>query len=157
MQQASAGQLAKPLEQLLIAGMRGLKCADPIGYYSPEFLTSITALHRITPAKGVPMPNPATSVSNEIARLRRSLRGVDSSLQRLAPKLRAAGNGRDNGKVRPASKRKLSPKRRAQLKLQGQYIGYMRLLKPRQKAEVKRVRERKGMQVAIRKAKKLVS
>src|SRR5262244_271049 len=103
------------------------------------------------------MPNSATSVSHEIATLRRSLRAVDRSLRRLAPKLRAASNGHGNGRERTARKRKLSPKRRAQLKLQGMYIGYIRQLKPRQKAEVKRILERGGMQVAIRKARTLAS
>jgi hypothetical protein len=42
------------------------------------------------------------------------------------------------------------------LKLQGQYIGYLRNLKPREKAEVKRFRERSGIEVAFRKAKALV-
>jgi|SRR6266571_1720481 len=104
------------------------------------------------------MPNSTSSVSREIATLRRSLRAVDRSLRRLAPKLRTAGNGRANGKAgRPDRKLKLSPKRQAQLKLQGQYIGYMRQLKPRQKAEVKRIREHRGVEMAIRKAKQLVS
>jgi hypothetical protein len=103
------------------------------------------------------MPNAATSsVSREIVILRRSLQAMDRSLRRLAPKLRAAGNGRGNGKARPARKLHLSPKRRAQLKLQGQYIGYMRNLKPKQKVEVKRLRERKGMRAAIGKAKGIV-
>jgi len=104
------------------------------------------------------MPNPGTSVTREIATLRRSLRAVDRSLRRLAPKLRAAGNGLANGKAaRSARELKLSPKRRAQLKLQGQYIGYMRQLKPKQKAEVKRLRERKGMRAAVTRARLLMA
>jgi len=102
------------------------------------------------------MPNAATSVSREIATLRRSLRAVDRSLRRLAPKLRDRGNGRANGKAgRPVRKLNLSPKRRAQLKLQGRYIGYVRQLRPRQKAEVKMLRERKGLDQAIRRAQRL--
>lgn len=92
-----------------------------------------------------------------MATLRRSLRAVDRSLRRLAPKLRAAENGRADGRVRPARKLRLSPKRHAQLKLQGQYIGYLRNLKPRQKGEVRRIRERKGMEMAARKAKELAT
>jgi len=103
------------------------------------------------------MPNSINSVSREIATLRRSMKAVDRSLRRLVPKLRAAGNGRANGKVdRPTRKLKLSSKRRAQLKLQGQYMGYLRALRPKHKAEVKRIRERSGVEVAIRKAKALV-
>src|SRR6267142_1267389 len=100
------------------------------------------------------MPNPVTSVSREIVTLRRFLRAVDRSLRRLAPKLQAAGNGRANAKAdRPARKLKLSPKRRAQLKLQGKYMGYLRNLRPKQKAEVKKLLEKKGMMTAIARAK----
>jgi len=102
------------------------------------------------------MPNPASSVSREIATLRRSLRAVDRSLRRLAPKLRAAGNGRANGKAgHPARKLNLSPKRRAQLKLQGQYMGYLRNLKPRRRSQVRKIREAKGMRAAIAKAREI--
>jgi len=102
------------------------------------------------------MPNSMSSVSREIATLRRSLKAMDRSLRRLGPKLRTAVNGRGNGKVeRPARKLTLSPKRRAQLKLQGRYIGYIRQLRPKQKAEVKRIRERKGMESAIQRARRL--
>src|SRR5436309_15330301 len=96
------------------------------------------------------MPNSMSSVSREIVTLRRSLRAMDRSLRRLAPKLQAAGNGHANGKAEgPARKLKLSPKRRAQLKLQGQYMGYLRGLNPKQKADVKSLREKKGMKVAV--------
>jgi hypothetical protein len=52
---------------------------------------------------------------------------------------------------------RLSPKRRAQLKLQGQYIGYVRQLTTRQRAQVKAVRERKGAPAALRLAKQLAN
>ena len=104
------------------------------------------------------MPNSMSSVSREIATLRRTLKAMDRSLRRLAPKLQAAGNGSANGKAgRAARKLRLSPKRRAQLKLQGQYMGYLRGLKPKQKAEVRKIRERKGVEMAIRKVKDLAS
>jgi len=40
-------------------------------------------------------------------------------------------------------------------KLQGRYMGYMRQLRPRQKAQVRKTREVKGVRVAIARAKKL--
>src|SRR3989442_10613896 len=102
------------------------------------------------------MPYGTTPIAREIATLRRSLRAVDRSLRRLAPKLRAAGNERANGKTgRPARRMRLSPKRRAQLKLQGKYIGYVRQLKPKQRGEVKTLLVKKGMRVAIQKAMRL--
>jgi len=47
---------------------------------------------------------------------------------------------------------RLSGKTRASMVLQGRYMGYVRQLKPRQKAQVRRIREIKGMRVAITKA-----
>jgi hypothetical protein len=41
------------------------------------------------------------------------------------------------------------------LKLQGSYLGFMRQLKPVQKAKVKAVKAKKGMLAAIRSARKL--
>jgi hypothetical protein len=49
----------------------------------------------------------------------------------------------------------LSPKRRAQLKLQGAYMGYVRQLKPALKARVKEVKVKRGFEAAIRVAKRL--
>jgi hypothetical protein len=49
---------------------------------------------------------------------------------------------------------KLSPARRASLKLQGQYMGYLRGLGVRQKARVKAVRTKKGIRPAIAMAKR---
>jgi hypothetical protein len=51
--------------------------------------------------------------------------------------------------------RNLSPERRAELKLQGSYIGHVRKLNLKQRAEVKRLREAKGVRAAIRLAKAL--
>ena len=50
---------------------------------------------------------------------------------------------------------KLSPKRRAALKLQGQYMGHLRNLNPKAKAQVKAVKADKGFLPAIKLAKKL--
>jgi len=50
---------------------------------------------------------------------------------------------------------RLSAERRAALKLQGQYMGYLRGLKPRQKARVKAVRAVKGVKPAIAFARRL--
>jgi predicted membrane metal-binding protein len=55
----------------------------------------------------------------------------------------------------PRRKLKLSPERRRALKLQGQYLGNMRQLKPAQKARVKAVKAKNGMRAAIAMARKL--
>ena len=46
---------------------------------------------------------------------------------------------------------------RASLVLQGRYMGYMRQLKPRQKAQVRKIREAKGVRMAIVRAKLMVT
>jgi hypothetical protein len=55
----------------------------------------------------------------------------------------------------PAIRLRFSPKRRAQMKLQGRYMGYLRSLGPKQKAQVRKVRESKGMKAAISRARRL--
>jgi hypothetical protein len=95
----------------------------------------------------------ASSVGRDVQAIRRSLGAIVRALARLAPALDAAARGPAN----PGSRRrklKLSPARRASLKLQGQYIGYLRSLKPRQKARVKALRATRGIRAAISHARK---
>jgi hypothetical protein len=75
---------------------------------------------------------------------------IERALKRLGSMLRDGG-----GAVRGRRRLKLSPKRRAQLKLHGRYLGHMRQLKPRQKARVRAVKQRKGYHAAIALAKRL--
>jgi len=56
-------------------------------------------------------------------------------------------------KSRAGSRKPLSSKARASLVLQGRYMGLMRQLKPRQKAQVRKIREAKGVRAAIARAK----
>ena len=82
--------------------------------------------------------------SKEIADLRErlaSLEGMGGSRSG-----RAAGAPRSTGKRRVA----ISPKVRALRRLQGKYMGFVRRLKPAEKARVRTVREKQGMQAAIR-------
>jgi hypothetical protein len=94
-------------------------------------------------------------ISSELVTLRQTLKAFDRTLRRLAPLLSAgvASNGasKEDGRSRP----RLSPKARASLVLQGRYMGYMRQLKPRQKAQVRKIREVKGVRVAIAAARRL--
>lgn len=76
-------------------------------------------------------------LAKEIRSTRRSLQALDRSLRRLANMV-AQTNGRAVG-TQP--QRKMSAKARASLKLQGRYMGYMRQLKPKQKAHVRRIKE----------------
>ncbi|HEV8701763.1 MAG TPA: hypothetical protein VGV60_10880 [Candidatus Polarisedimenticolia bacterium] len=94
-------------------------------------------------------------VGSELMTLRQTLKAFDRSLRRLTPLLSAGaslnGSANDNGRSRP----RLSAKARASMVLQGRYMGYMRQLKPRQKAQVREVRDAKGIAVAISRAKEL--
>ncbi len=103
------------------------------------------------------MPHPRRSqVANEILNLRRSLRALDKSLRRLGPMLSSGeGDGRVQKRAPVRRTLHLSPQRRAALKLHGRYIGYIRQLKPRQKAQVRKTREAKGVRVAIARARRL--
>ena len=94
-------------------------------------------------------------IAREIVSARDALSAFDRSLRRLAPLLSAAslgaGSGK-NGRSRPV----LSAKARASLVLQGRYMGFMRQLKPTQKAQVRRIKEASGVRAAIVRARSLV-
>ncbi len=96
------------------------------------------------------------ALANEIQSTRRSLKAVDRSLRRLAFMLgQLDGRIERRSKPRVGSGRPLSAKARASLKLQGRYMGYIRQLKPRQKAQVRKIKETKGVRAAIAKARRL--
>ena len=88
-----------------------------------------------------------TGRSKVIAELRErlaSLEGIGGGARRRGRK--AAASTRTTKKRRVA----ISPKVRALRRLQGKYMGYVRRLKPAEKARVREVREKQGMQAAIR-------
>ncbi len=96
------------------------------------------------------------TIAKEIRTIRRSIPALDRSLRRLAFMLgQLDGRVERRRKTRVVSRNPLSPKARASLKLQGRYMGYMRQLKPREKAQVRRIKETKGVRAAIQRARKL--
>jgi hypothetical protein len=98
------------------------------------------------------------SVGRDVRAIRRSLASIARALGRLAPAFEVAIRDSGNDSPNPgrrSRKFKLSPARRAALRLQGQYMGYLRSLKPKQKAQVKALRAAKGVGRAIRLARKL--
>ncbi len=92
----------------------------------------------------------------------RSLRERLVALERLAPaalsrarrRLRRAGRVAVR-KARVRRKIQMSPRVRALRQLQGKYMGFVRRLKVAEKARVRSVREKQGMEAAIRLAKSL--
>lgn len=101
------------------------------------------------------MPKPRQrSITSEIQTIRRSLASVVRSLGRLGGALEAAARA-PRGQEPARRKLRLSPQRMAALKLQGQYIGHMRMLPARQQTRVKALRVKKGVRAAIRYAQSL--
>ena len=94
------------------------------------------------------------SVRKDVLAIRKSLATIVRALGRLAPALEA-GTLQPAAATRRGRKLTLSPARRAALKVQGQYMGYLRNLPPLQKARVKSLRVRKGTRAAIALAKRL--
>jgi hypothetical protein len=86
--------------------------------------------------------------------LRNREREIRKLRERLAAleKLSAAGAA---SAPRRARRVRMSPRVRALRKLQGQYMGYVRRLKPAEKGRVRGVREKQGMDAAIRLAKSM--
>ena len=99
-----------------------------------------------------------SSATKQIRAVHRAMSRLDDALRQLGWTLKGesvrAVRVQARGSVRKPLE--LSAKRKAQLKLQGQYMGYMRQLKPKQKAEVKALKEKKGFEAAIKKAKGMI-
>jgi hypothetical protein len=83
----------------------------------------------------------------EIASLKERLAALEGM-----PGGRSRRGGRRAATPRVVRRRRvaISPKVRALRRLQGKYMGYVRRLKPAEKARVRAVREKEGMQAAIR-------
>jgi hypothetical protein len=103
-------------------------------------------------------------VQKAIQDIRQSLMTIVAALERLAPEpeVRSGRRGRRAAAPAPAAaparrrrKAKLTPARVKALQLQGAYMGALRSLGPRQKANVKALRASKGVEAALRLAKQL--
>ena len=101
------------------------------------------------------MRKAGSSVGRDIRAIRVALTSIARAVQRLAPLLQAAAAGSPGNPSRRGRRLRLSAERRAALKLQGQYMGYLRGLRPRQKARVKALRAAKGVRPAIAFARRL--
>lgn len=104
-------------------------------------------------SREVLMPTRYTALAKEIRTIRATLRQLQRSFDRLVPILMTKTSARSMA----SRKLQLTPARRAALKLQGQYMGYMRGLKPQQKSQVKKIRAAKGIRATIAMARRLAS
>jgi hypothetical protein len=110
------------------------------------------------------LPHHRPTFKKSLRAIERAFADLERSLARLGKQAReaardAARNARQSRRKtgrwvgvlgKPRRPLRLTPKRRAQLKLQGAYMGLMRQLKPAQKARVKAVKEKRGFEAAIR-------
>jgi hypothetical protein len=90
---------------------------------------------------------------------RKTLRRLARALTLAARALEAEAKATPLQRSQPAKRRTmtLTPKRRAQLKLHGRYIGTIRMLPAAQKERVRRERATRGTAAAIRLARRLGS
>ena len=106
----------------------------------------------------MPRSGKKVSIARELASARRSLRALEQSLARLAAQVRDISRGSlTTAPGGPRRKIKLSPTRLKALRLHGKYMGYIRHLKPKQKAKVRALRTKKGVRAAIARARKLAA
>jgi hypothetical protein len=107
-----------------------------------------------------------------VAHIRKALKNRESEIRSLRERLAAlehfspaapARSGRKPGRPARAARKprvhrvRMSPRVRALRQLQGKYMGYVRRLKPAEKARVRSVREKQGIEEAIRLAKSLAA
>jgi hypothetical protein len=97
-------------------------------------------------------------VAKRVRSISRAFADLERSLEQLTTRARTAARQAATSSKGGQRKRRtvhITPKRRAQLKLQGAYMGYMRQLKPAQKARVKAVKEKSGFGAAIKLARRI--
>jgi hypothetical protein len=113
---------------------------------------------RVGIAQGGSMRRGNRVVARELEAFRQSLRHLDLALTRLVEKVVSQSNGAQTSlDERLVRKLTISPSRRRALQLHGRYMGYVRQLRPRAKAEVRVLRAKKGVRAAIVRAKRLAS
>jgi hypothetical protein len=105
------------------------------------------------------MPPQTRSVTREFRTLSTLFRGLADTFSRLAPMVAngASVNEKLESRGQKPLRRKpqLTAERRRALKLHGQYLGSIRGLRSRQRAQVKRIRAAKGIRAAIAAARRM--
>ncbi len=100
------------------------------------------------------MPRAHTPVLKELRTIAASLRRLSVALERALPTTPKTirdvqRRGTAGARAPRLAAKPPSPARRRAMRLQGRYISAVRLLSPRQKAQVRALRKEKGVQAAI--------
>ena len=105
------------------------------------------------------MPPRRTTLKKSLLAIERAFAEIEATVATLSTRVGRLerGDTKKPASTKAVAPRKLhiTPKRRAQLKLQGGYIGNMRYLRPAQKLRVKAVKEKRGFEAAAGVARKL--
>lgn len=97
-----------------------------------------------------------TTIARAVRRAKRAIAEAERAIARLAKAARSAEAAANRATAAPKRRAaKISPKRRAALRLQGRYMGYMRQLTATQKKGVHAVKENDGMRAAVAMARRL--
>jgi hypothetical protein len=106
----------------------------------------------------MPRPIDTNAAARRIAtHLRALVRDVDTLTRGLSKAAEpAAKTARGAASATPIRRRTLTPKDRARLKLQGEYLGLMRHLPKKHHKRVKELRARRGYPPAIKLARRLM-
>ena len=108
------------------------------------------------------MPRPSNILAKEMRSIRTSFNRISRSFGRIAPLLvilpAAAEQAVAAAKGKKVRRRpRLSLEQREALKLQGKYMGTMRGLSPKKRGVIKKIREERGIRVAIAAARRMMN
>jgi hypothetical protein len=116
------------------------------------------------PPRRLSLKKSLRAIERAFADLERSLAQLGKQARRVAGEAarNARRSDRETGRWvgvlgKPRRQLRITPKRRAQLKLQGVYMTYVRQLGPRQKARVRTVKDKRGFEAAIGVAKRMAA
>ena len=103
------------------------------------------------------MPRHQSRLHKDLRAIGKAFKTLSHHFERIAPLLGEHEDVRIAGRRGGTHRRRrtLSPARLRELKLQGKYIGTIRMLPAAKKAKVKRIRSEKGVRAAIAYARKL--
>ena len=101
---------------------------------------------------------PRPSLKKSLRAIERAFADIAALAEALTDRVRGAKRGAGRATTaKPRRKLTITPKRRAQRKLHGSYIGHLRHLKPAQKLRVKAVMAKRGFEAAIGVARKMAN